>query len=81
VIGVQAARQPPRYASISRIRQAQQAGGIEEAAVAGVAADAGITVRRLFEPEKTGHAEMLSGSPEDVAGRILDLIRSKGVLK
>ena len=81
VIGVQAARQPPRYASITRIRQAQQAGGIEEAAVSGAGADAGITVRRLFEPEKTGHAEMLSGSPEDVAGRILDLIRSKGVLK
>jgi electron transfer flavoprotein beta subunit len=81
VIGVQAARQPPRYASITRIRQAQQAGGIEEVAVTKPEADAGITVRRLFEPEKTGHAEMLTGSPEDVAGRILDLIRSKGVLK
>ena len=81
VIGVQAARQPPRYASITRIRQAQQAGGIEEVAVAKPGADAGITVRRLFEPEKTGHAEMLTGSPEDVADRILDLIRSKGVLK
>jgi electron transfer flavoprotein beta subunit len=81
VIGVQAARQPPRYASITRIRQAQQAGGIEETAVTKPDADAGITVRRLFEPEKTGHAEMLTGSPEDVADRILDLIRSKGVLK
>jgi electron transfer flavoprotein beta subunit len=81
VIGVQAARQPPRYASITRIRQAQQAGGIEEAAVTASGAGAGITVRRLFEPEKAGHAEMLTGSPEDVAGRILDLIRSKGVIK
>ncbi|HZQ79954.1 MAG TPA: electron transfer flavoprotein subunit beta/FixA family protein [Acidimicrobiia bacterium] len=81
VIGVQAARQPPRYASITRIRQAQQAGGIEEAAGSTAGADAGITIRRLFEPEKTGHAEMLTGSPEDVAGRILDLIRSKGVIK
>ena len=81
VIGVQAARQPPRYASITRIRQAQQAGGVEEVGITRPDADAGITVRRLFEPEKTGHAEMLTGSPEDVAGRILDLIRSKGVLK
>jgi electron transfer flavoprotein beta subunit len=81
VIGVQAARQPPRYASITRIRQAQQAGGIEDVAVTKPDADTGITVRRLFEPEKTGHAEMLTGSPEDVADRILDLIRSKGVLK
>ena len=81
VIGVQAARQPPRYASITRIRQAQQAGGIEEVEVSKPGADAGITVRRLFAPEKTGHAEMLTGSPEDVADRILDLIRSKGLLK
>jgi electron transfer flavoprotein beta subunit len=81
VIGVQAARQPPRYASITRIRQAQQAGGIEEVEVSMPGADAGITIRRLFAPEKTGHAEMLTGSPEDVADRILDLIRSKGLLK
>ena len=81
VIGVQAARQPPRYASITRIRQAQQAGGIEEVEVSKPDAGAGITVRRLFAPEKTGHAEMLTGSPEEVADRILDLIRSKGLLK
>jgi electron transfer flavoprotein beta subunit len=81
VVGVQAARQPPRYASITRIRQAQQAGGIEEVEIEKPGVDAGITVRRLFAPEKTGHAEMLTGSPEDVADRILDLIRSKGLLK
>ncbi|HYH52399.1 MAG TPA: electron transfer flavoprotein subunit beta/FixA family protein [Acidimicrobiia bacterium] len=81
VVGVQAARQPPRYASITRIRQAQQAGGIEEVDAGKPAVDAGITIRRLFAPEKTGHAEMLTGSPEEVADRILDLIRSKGVLK
>src|SRR5581483_9288431 len=65
VVGVQAARQPPRYASITRIRQAQQAGGIEEAAASAAGGGAGITVRRLFEPEKTGHADMLTGSPEE----------------
>ena len=81
VVGVQAARQPPRYASITRIRQAQQAGGIEAVEVSRPDVDAGITVRRMFAPEKTGHAEMLTGSPEEVADRILDLIRSKGLLK
>jgi electron transfer flavoprotein beta subunit len=81
VVGVQAARAPARYASITRIRQAQQAGGIEEVSVSKPGADPGITVRRLFAPEKTGHAEMLTGSAEDVADRILDLIRSKGLLK
>ena len=82
VIGVQAARAPSRYASITRIRQAQQAGGIEEVeATVPAGAGAGFTVRRLFAPEKTGHAEMLTGSAEDVADRILDLIRQKGLLK
>ena len=81
VVGVQAARQPPRYASITRIRQAQQAGGIEEVDGRSPAPAPASTVRRLFAPEKTGHAEMLTGSPEDVADRILDLIRSKGLLK
>jgi electron transfer flavoprotein beta subunit len=81
VVGVQAARQPPRYASITRIRQAQQGGGIEEVSVSKADTQAGITVRRLFEPEKTGHAEMLTGTPEEVAERIVELVRSKGVLK
>ena len=82
VVGVQAARQPCRYASITRIRQAQQAGGIEVVEVSPPeAAGAGITVRRLYAPEKASHAEMLAGSPEEVADRILELIRSRGLLK
>ena len=81
VVGVQAARAPARYASITRIRQAQQAGGIEEVSASPAGSGAGIEVRRLFAPEKAGHAEMLTGSPEDVADRILDLIRSKGLAK
>jgi electron transfer flavoprotein beta subunit len=81
VVGVQAARQPPRYASISRIRQAQQAGGVEEVQVTAPEAVAGITVRRLYAPEKTGHAEMLSGSESEVATRIVELIREKGLIK
>lgn len=81
VIGVQAARQAPRYVSISRIRQAQQAGGIREEAVDGGAAPgAGFRLRRLLAPEATGHAEMLDGSPAEVAGRIVELIRAKGLL-
>ena len=82
VVGVQAARQPCRYASITRIRQAQQGGGIEEVEVSAPAgAGAGIEVRRLYAPEQAGHAEMLTGSPEEVADRILELVRSKGLLK
>jgi electron transfer flavoprotein beta subunit len=81
VLGVQAAREAPRYAPISRIRQAQQAGGIDELAAPAVEASAGITVRRLYAPEQTGHAEMLTGSADEVAGRIVELIRERGLGK
>ncbi len=81
VIGVQAARQAPRYAPITRIRQAMQAGGLEEASAADVGPGSGLTVRKLFPPEKTGHAEMIDGSPEEVAAKIIELIKAKGVVK
>lgn len=80
VIGVQAARQAPRYASITRIRQVMQAGGIEETAVSAASDGPSLTVRRLYPPEQTGHAEMLEGSPAEVADRIIELVRAKGLL-
>lgn len=81
VIGIQAARQAPRYVPIAKIRQAQQAGGIEHLTVPVPEAGAGITVRRMYLPEQTSHAEMLTGSDQEVAGKILDLIRARGLLK
>lgn len=81
VLGVQAARQAPRYASITRIRQAQQAGGLEEVAVAAPEAGAGFAVRRLFAPEKGGGAEMLAGGADEVAERIAEVLRARGLVK
>lgn len=81
IVGVQSARQAPRYVPIIRIRQAMQAGGLEEIAASASAATSALTVRRLYPPESTGHAEMLTGSTDAVAERIVELIRAKGVLK
>jgi electron transfer flavoprotein beta subunit len=81
VIGIQAARQAPRYVPISRIRQAMQEGGIDEQPSPEVVAEPGITVRRLYAPESTSHAEMLSGDADAVAARIVEIIRERGVVK
>lgn len=81
VVGVQAARQPPRYVPVTRIRQAMQAGGIAQEAASAPPAMAGMSVRRLYPPEATGHAEMLSGAVDEIAARIIELVRAKGVLK
>ncbi|HUZ56939.1 MAG TPA: hypothetical protein VMU94_31020 [Streptosporangiaceae bacterium] len=81
VIGVQAARQAPRYAPITRIRQAMQAGGLREVTAAAATAAPAPTVRRMFRPEQASHAQMLTGSADDVATAIADLLRDRGLVK
>jgi electron transfer flavoprotein beta subunit len=81
VVGVQASRQPPRYAPISRIRQLMQAGGVQEAASVAVGAVPGLVVRRMYAPEQAGHAQMLTGGTDAVADQIIELLRSRGLVK
>jgi electron transfer flavoprotein beta subunit len=81
VIGVQAARQAPRYASITRVRQAMQEAQIVEVPATSGGDGPGLEVRRLYAPEVAGHAEMLEGTPAEVAGRIVELLRAKGVVR
>ena len=81
VVGVQAAPQPPRYVPISRLRQVMAAGPLESLAAAAGAAPAGSAVVALAAPEKAGGAEMLAGSPEQVAERILALLGERGLVR
>jgi electron transfer flavoprotein beta subunit len=81
VIGVQSARQAPRYAPITRVRQAMSAGGLSEVTVTPGAAGGGLVVRRLRRPGATGRAEMMTGSPGEVAGQIVGLLRARGLVK
>jgi electron transfer flavoprotein beta subunit len=75
VLGVQAARQAPRYAPVSRVRQVMQEAKIEEVAFDGAAAGAGSTVRRMFVPERGEGATMLEGAVDAVAARIVELVK------
>ena len=81
VIGVQSARQAPRYAPITRIRQAMNAGGLSELVVPARAAGNALVVRRLHRPGTTGGAEMMTGSAREVAGQIVGLLRARGLVK
>jgi electron transfer flavoprotein beta subunit len=81
VVGVQSARQPPRYAPIARIRQAMQAGGLTELAVSPSAIRSGAVVRRMHRPETSDQAEMLEGSAGEVADQIVGLLRARGLVK
>lgn len=72
----------PRYASVAQILKATRQ-PIEEVALADLGMPegelgTGVTVRRLFVPEQTKKAVMIEGTPEEVASRLLDVLREKG---
>lgn len=81
VVGVQASRQPPRYAPIGRIRQLMQAGLLEEVPAPAVSPEPGLAVRRMYAPQQAGRAEMLAGGTDAVADQIIELLRSRGLVK
>ena len=81
VIGVQASSKPPRYAPISKVRQIAQTVKIEklEPGLARSEADAGLILKKMAPPIMAGHAEMLTGSSKEVAAKLVDLLKSKGL--
>ncbi len=78
VLGVQASRAIPRYAPVSRVRQAMKTAHIEEVE-ATTPVGAGISVRRMFKPESTEHAEMLEGDTDAIVERVIDILRERGI--
>jgi electron transfer flavoprotein beta subunit len=80
VLGIQAAEQPPRYVAVSKVRQAMKDSRIEEQDASILDPCGGPTIGRMFQPEATSHAEMLTGSPEEVAAKLVGLFKELGVL-
>ncbi|RME42498.1 MAG: electron transfer flavoprotein subunit beta/FixA family protein [Chloroflexi bacterium] len=80
VLGIQAARQPPRYAPVSRVRQAMKSATIEEIEVDEVPQVPVAPVRRMFKPEATGRAEIIEGDEATIAERIVEILKERGVM-
>jgi electron transfer flavoprotein beta subunit len=78
VVGIQAASKPPRYAPISKVRQVAQTATIEKLAPSGDA-NGGLSFKKMAPPVMTGHAEMIGGSSKEVAAKIVELLKSKGL--
>ena len=80
IVGMQAAEKPPRYVPVARVRAVMKSQSVEQApAPPGVAA-AALEITQLAKPEVAAHAEMLEGSPEEVAGKLCDLLGERGLL-
>ncbi len=74
VLGVQAARQTPRYAPVSKVRQVQQTMQIESVAAGSADGAVQSKVVKMAHPEKGAGAKMLNSVDE-----ILDILKEKGV--
>ena len=75
VLGIHAAKQTPRYAPVSKIRQVQQTLSIEEASMGDLGSGGGSSVVNMVPPAKGAGAKMM----DDVED-LIDILKETGVL-
>lgn len=80
VLGIQAAESPPRYVAISKVRQAMKTQTIEEQPLPDLDSSGGPTIERMFQPEVGERATMIEGDVDQIADKLVDLIREAGML-
>lgn len=79
VVGVQSASSPPRYVSMTRLRQAMTSAA-ETMSVSLTSPPLGSRLVSLTRPQVRQRATMLEGPPEDVAAQIVAVLREQGVV-
>ncbi len=79
VIGIQSASKPPRYIPIAKINAAKKTAKIETVSLPKPEAKFVLALQRMSPPAAAGKAEMLEGSPKDVASRIVQAMTQRGV--
>ncbi len=79
VLGIQTARQAPRYVAVARIRQAQDSRALEEVDIEQPESSSGVRITEMRLPEEGEGAEMIDGDEEAVAQRVLEILQSAGV--
>jgi electron transfer flavoprotein beta subunit len=80
VMGIQAAEQPPRYVAVSKVRQMMKTSTIEERTVSSLDPSGEATIGRMFQAEAGQRAAMLTGTPDEVAAKLVGIFKELGVL-
>jgi electron transfer flavoprotein beta subunit len=80
VLGIQSAEKPPRYVPIAKVRMVQKTAKIETLEVAPPDKMAAFAVEKMYKPEAAGRAEMLEGSPEEVADKIVAVLAKNSLI-
>lgn len=80
LLGIQAARKPPRYVTVAKVRQLQKSATLDEVEVAKPSTP-GLVMRRLYKPQAAGHAEMWGDDVDAVAENIVRVLDEKKLLR
>jgi electron transfer flavoprotein beta subunit len=80
LLGIQASEQPPRYVAISKVRQMMKTVSIEEVDLSGLDSKGAPVVNRMFQPEATERATMLSENADEAANQLINLFKELGTL-
>ncbi len=80
VLGIQSAEKPPRYVPIAKVRAAMKTAKIETVDVPAPGAPTRFALERMYKPQVAGRAEMLEGTPEEVAGKLVELLAGQGLI-
>jgi electron transfer flavoprotein beta subunit len=80
VLGIQAAEKPPRYVPVAKVRATMKSRTIDTVPAPAGDEPSQLEILRMTKPEATGRAEMLEGSPEEVASKVADMLSARGLL-
>ena len=80
VLGIQSAEKPPRYVPVAKVRAVMKSAKIETVELAPPPPARVLEMERMYKPETTGRAEMLEGSPEEIADQIATLLAKRGII-
>jgi electron transfer flavoprotein beta subunit len=78
VLGVQAASQPPRYVSGTKLRQAMSTP--IHAEKVDVTPEETVRIDTLSLPERERQVEMIVGNADQIAARLLEVLKKKGLV-
>lgn len=79
VLGIQTAREAPRYVAVARIRQAQESGALEEVDIDQPDNASGVTITEMRLPEEGEGADMIDGDETAAAEKVLEILQAVGV--
>jgi electron transfer flavoprotein beta subunit len=79
VLGIQAAEKPPRYVPVAKVRAVAKSQRIEVVTSDAAPPPTFVQIVAMAKPVAAGHAEMIPGDPDAVAGRLFEILAARGL--